>query len=147
MSKIQIAPSYAEVKPQGFYVYIHRRATDGSVFYVGKGSLRRAWDRSKKSRSVLWINCALKNGVNVEICQDNLIEQDAFLLEMWMVAKFRDSGVGIYNLTDGGDGATGYIPVYANPVCCSNGMRFETTGRAAAWLRESGILDADTRAV
>lgn len=35
MSKIQITPKYSEVKPQGFYVYIHRRATDGKTSSSG----------------------------------------------------------------------------------------------------------------
>lgn len=147
MSKIQITPKHDDVKPSGFYVYLHRRATDGRVFYVGKGKGRRAWDVALKGRSILWRSCALKNGVAVEICQDGMSEDQAFLLEMWLIAKFRHEFSVIYNITDGGDGATGHVPVNSRAVVCSNGLTFMTTGKAAKWMVDNGFPDATTGAI
>lgn len=110
MTEIQITPTWQDVKPSGFYVYIHRRATDGSVFYVGKGSLDRAWHKSRYARQRgWWLNIARKNGVIVEIAQDEMLEKDAFLLEMWLIAKFKRGGVKLCNLTDGGEGPSGKV--------------------------------------
>lgn len=110
MTKIQITPKYSEVKPRGFYVYLHKRATDGSIFYVGKGTGDRAWHKSSYSRGDgWWRNISIKNGVIVEICQDDMTEGDAFLLEMWLIAKLRHVGVVLCNLTDGGEGASGAV--------------------------------------
>lgn len=66
MTKIDISPKYSEVKPEGYYVYLHRRATDGSVFYVGKGKGRRGWDL-KREYNKHWIRAAIKHGITVEI--------------------------------------------------------------------------------
>lgn len=134
MTKIHISSKYSDVKPSGFYVYIHRRATDGSEFYVGKGSANRAWHwSSKKGRTKLWIRCARKNGVIVEILQDGMSEDDAYLLEMWMIAKLNHNGARLYNISEGGGGGLGLAPGNSRPVVCSNGMRFKTTGDAARW--------------
>lgn len=150
MTKIQITPKYADVKPQGFYVYIHRRASTGVEFYVGKGMGDRAWDMSKSNgRSLRWMNTAYKNGVIVEILQDGMSESDALSFEMWMIAKLRHKGVDLCNITDGGDGTSGItysidsriensIARGGGEVFCSNGMSFPTAGYAVEWLHDNG---------
>lgn len=140
MSKIQITPAWKDVKPSGFYVYIHRRATDGSVFYVGKGSLRRAWDRSP--RSDWWLSVAKKNGVIVEIVQSGMSEACSLTMERIYINKHRHVGDKIVNATDGGEGASGYFPHWARSVCCSNGMRFPSLRHARDWLRSNGFPNA-----
>lgn len=85
-----------------FYVYIHRRASDNSIFYIGKGSRRRAW--SCADRSKFWKATADKHGLVVEIVFDRLDEPAAFRLEIDMIAGFRDLGARLANLTAGGDG-------------------------------------------
>ena len=52
-----------------FYVYVHKKKTNGEVFYVGKGSGKRAW--SAFGRNSLWKRTADKYGWLVEIVQDN----------------------------------------------------------------------------
>ena len=86
-----------------FYVYLHRRATDNSVFYVGKGKGRRAYWKNQRNKH--WHYVANKHGYTVEIYKDGLSEKEAFNLEIEMIKK-----IGIENLcnyTEGGDGASG----------------------------------------
>ncbi len=107
MTKIQITPKWSDVKPSDCYVYIHRRASDGVCFYVGRGVYKRGWDSSITARNPWWINIAEKHGVEVEIAQCGLSNDDANLLEMWLIAKFRHEGIFLCNMTDGGEGVTG----------------------------------------
>lgn len=58
--------------PSDFYVYLHRRATDGRVFYVGKGVSTRAWRKDKRNQH--WKNIVKKHGYIVEIVQDGMQE-------------------------------------------------------------------------
>lgn len=88
-----------------FYVYLHLRKTDGKVFYVGKGQGRRKY--SYNDRSDWWKRVVEKHGYTIEIAQDKMMEPESFLLEMWLIAKFRHEGQPLVNLTDGGDGPTG----------------------------------------
>lgn len=117
-----------------YYVYIHTRLDTGDVFYVGKGKGRRAW--AKWNRNIWWVRIANKYGWTYEITQDNLSEGDAFLLEMWLIAKFRHEGVELCNIGDGGEGMTSPNFRLRKAVCCSNGMKFDMIEHAAKW---SGI--------
>lgn len=88
-----------------YYVYLHRKKTTGEVFYVGKGSGKRAWDNH--GRSDPWRKTVSKHGKIVEILQDNLQEWYAFELEADMISLHgrRDLGSGpLVNLADGGQG-------------------------------------------
>lgn len=88
-----------------FYTYVHTRADDGRVFYVGKGQKKRAW--KFESRSSHWKNVAAKHGVQVDIAARWETEQEAFEHERLLVACFRDMGQQLVNQTDGGEGWTG----------------------------------------
>ena len=90
-----------------FYVYEH--ATEGGeVFYVGKGTGDRAWQ--KTGRSSYWNNVARKHGRVVHIVRDGLSELEAFDIEKCLIARHgrRDEGEGtLVNLTPGGEGRSG----------------------------------------
>lgn len=88
-----------------YYVYIHRRESDGSIFYVGKGKRGRA--KSIHGRNRHWNNVFKKHGRKVEFCQKGMSEDDAFLLEMWLIAKLKHKGINLCNISTGGDGASG----------------------------------------
>lgn len=92
--------------PSGFYVYAHRRSDTGEIFYVGKGRKRRAWNRS--SRNQFWQRIAAKTEVIIEIVRDNLSELCAFTLERIVIAGLRAKGIVLSNLSDGGEGQSGY---------------------------------------
>lgn len=76
-----------------FYVYVHRRKTDGRIFYVGKGSGPRAWHIHNRNR--WWKNCADKNGFTCEIVARFSNEVCAYSFEEALIRK-----IGISNLTN-----------------------------------------------
>lgn len=98
---MQVADSNSTVS---FYVYLHRRATDGRVFYVGKGKCKRAFDKSK--RSTHWKRIVAKHGYTVEFVQRDIQEWYAFELEKDLIAYYGREN--LCNRTDGGDGVSGY---------------------------------------
>jgi hypothetical protein len=106
---LNITPPPAEL-PLDFYVYEHRKATTGEVFYVGTGKGCRAWFTANRKRH--WVNIARKHGVVVRIVQDGLQEWFAHELERDLIAlhgRF-DAGKGsLVNVTDGGEGTSGRV--------------------------------------
>lgn len=91
-----------------FYVYIHRKQSNGEVFYVGKGKYRRAWLRS--GRPKFWHRVVKKHGLVVEIVMSGLQEWYAFELETGLIALYgrKDLDEGcLINMADGGEGASG----------------------------------------
>lgn len=89
-----------------FYVYEHIRPDTSSVFYVGKGRDRRSTSTNK--RSEYWKRVVAKaGGFSVRMVVDNVDEDFAFLVEMERIDQLRRLGVGICNLTDGGEGLSG----------------------------------------
>jgi hypothetical protein len=91
------------------YIYFHKRADDGVVFYVGIGIGRRAYRES--NRSQFWKRIAEKHGYTIEFPHKELTQDEAKQLEIHYISAFGriDRGTGtLCNMTDGGDGRTGY---------------------------------------
>lgn len=145
MSKIHIEPDWASVKPAGEYVYIHYRLDSGIPMYVGKGVGRRGFSRAGRNKR--WRYTAAKHGVRVEIADDGLTTDGAYLLEMWLIAKFRHEGFDLCNMTDGGEGRAGFESEKRREVFCSNGMKFSHAESAAEWLRSIGNPGATSKIV
>lgn len=114
-----------------FYVYIHTRNDTDLPFYVGNGAKRRAW--SKHSRGRRWKFISEKHGFSVIILKDRMSERCALALEMIVIRQLRSDGYDLVNVTDGGDGVRGLMSKLRKPVCCSNGMEFESVNYAARW--------------
>ena len=89
-----------------FYTYLHLRESDSQPFYIGKGKGRRAW--AHVGRNVHWKNVVAKHGLKVEICAEWKCEKEAFEHEKFLISCFKDIGFKLVNLTDGGEGASGY---------------------------------------
>jgi len=91
---------------------VYRHSTPcGKIFYIGMGSLERAYNQY--SRNIFWKRIKKKyGGFNVEILADNLSLEQAYDLEELLISEYgrRDNGTGILcNLDDGGAGANGHI--------------------------------------
>jgi hypothetical protein len=97
-----------KLKEKDFYVYTH--SLEGEPpFYVGKGLLKRVKLISRKNK--YHTNIVNKYGKENIIVRSMLCrsEQHALDLEVKMIAALRNGGVKLTNMTDGGEGASGYI--------------------------------------
>jgi hypothetical protein len=88
--------------------YIHCKP-DFTVFYVGKGRVKRAHKLGAYERNIYHKNIVSKYGAkNIKIgvipCST---ENTAFELEKGLIKCFRRMGVKLTNMTDGGEGKTG----------------------------------------
>lgn len=94
---------------QNFYVYEHRRKDTGKVFYVGKGCGSRAKNLNNRGR--YWNNVAnAAGGVLIAYRVSGVDEELSLLAEMELIDAYRRRGVRITNITDGGEGAPGWVP-------------------------------------
>ena len=87
-----------------FYVYTHHRATDGAIFYVGKGTRGRAY--KTHGRNLHWKRVVAKHGYYVTIVADGLTESDALSKEIALIAELGKTI--LCNMTDGGEGMSGH---------------------------------------
>ena len=119
----------SQVKPMqrcwmnDFYVYLHRKKSDGRVFYVGKGRDRRAYRGDKSSRSDKWLNTANKYGWFVEIVFDNLSEDEAYALEVDTILEMQHFNEPLVCHNKGGHGGsvTTYTEIFGKRD--SNGVK------------------------
>ena len=86
------------------YTYSHNKP-DGTPFYIGKGSGRRAFT---KRTNPYWKNIVAKYGYEVQILSHWDTEKEALNHEVLLIACMKDMGIKLCNLTEGGEGATGY---------------------------------------
>lgn len=83
-----------------YYVYVHKKATSGEVFYVGKGTADRAWQKGYK-RNQHWKRIVDKYGYTVELVETGYqnwyaIEREIQLIEFYGINN-------LCNITDGGE--------------------------------------------
>lgn len=91
------------------YIYFHKRADDGVIFYVGVGVGRRA--TVVKNRSDFWKRIVEKHGYTIEYPHKDISQEEAKQLEIHYISVFGrlDKHTGtLCNMTDGGDGRVGY---------------------------------------
>lgn len=89
-----------------FYTYAHY-TPQGRIFYIGKGT-----DSSRayrfKNRNAHWNSVVAKHGKpKVEVLATWNTEKEAFEHEVLLISCFKDMGVKLCNMTDGGEGASG----------------------------------------
>jgi hypothetical protein len=93
---------------QTIYVYVDRRADDGTPFYVGKGLNARV---KKRERNVIHSRIVAKHGMIREIVKEFVSNQEACDLEVQLIREFQTRNYcGGANMTDGGEGTVGWHP-------------------------------------
>lgn len=90
-----------------FCVYEHLKKTDGVIFYVGKGTFKRA--KAVNPRNKYWKHIVKKHGFSVNILASNLDEELSFLVEIERICQLKRLGVKLANLTTGGEGVGGEL--------------------------------------
>jgi len=89
-----------------FYTYAHYKP-DGSIFYIGKGSVRRAY--SAAGRNTRWQRTVKKYGeFKIELLAQWSLEQDAFDHEIFLIDTFKKLGYDLVNIAEGGKGSKGF---------------------------------------
>ena len=90
-----------------YYVYEHTRNDTNVVFYVGKGKNKRAY--SKHHRNQYWTNIVNKaGGFTVKFIAKDLDEELALLVEIERIDQLKRLGYVLCNITEGGEGSSGY---------------------------------------
>lgn len=106
----------------GFLVYTHTRLDTGAIFYVGKGTARRV--RRATNRNPHWHRIVAKaGGFGSQIVKADITESAALQLECETIARLRAEGVALCNMTDGGDGISGYRHTAAARQAMSDRMK------------------------
>jgi hypothetical protein len=98
------------MKTDGCLVYQHKRADNGSIFYVGKASNKYRQDQTQ-NRNKTWHQVVQDaKGFISEIVANDLDEELSFLVEREYIDKLKKIGASICNKTSGGQGTTGWRP-------------------------------------
>lgn len=88
-----------------FVIYTHSKP-DGTVFYVGKGSVKRA--NATDNRNQYWKNIVNKHGFKVTIVAEYEVEAEALAHEILLIKHYKSNGYALANITSGGEGVSGY---------------------------------------
>lgn len=88
-----------------YYVYRHIRLDTNTPFYVGKGCNKRAYKKDRNSR---WRNIYKKTSYRVEILKEDLTELESLKMEIKLIKLYKNYGHCEANLTDGGEGMSGF---------------------------------------
>lgn len=110
-----------------FYVYGHYTKDTNELFYVGKGTGFRAWSRYKRSR--WWSRIINKHGLEIKLLFEDLTESEAHKKEMELIQQYgrRNNNTGILiNLTEGGEGISGYKHTESTKCIISNKLSGRT---------------------
>lgn len=124
-----------------FYVYEWFREVDKKVFYVGKGSRRRAGSRTH--RNFKFINMINEYECDYNIVERNMTEEEAFAKEIELIAKYRKLFPYINcNILDGGE--PNNVEHLRKPVvmCNLKGNIIREFGSITEASEETGIDDS-----
>lgn len=115
-----------------FCVYEHIRPDTNAVFYIGKGQGRRPY--TIRNRNKYWCNIVAKaGGFTVRMVVEGVDEELAFLIEAERIDQLRRLGMKLCNMTDGGEGISGYVHTDATREFLRQQMRRTVAAHKDAW--------------
>lgn len=120
-----------------FYVYEHWRLDRDECFYVGKGTRYRAYEmcsRNPHHKAVMAKLARIGSAAEVRIVRTGLSEEEAFALEVERIAFWNSVGVDLTNMTNGGEGASGYV--YSEERKASVSQRFKGKKQTPEWIEK-----------
>ena len=130
-----------------FYVYEHWRPDRDECFYVGKGHGPRANKMNNRNLFHKAIQNKLSRlgmAVEVKMVATGLCEAEAFEMEVSRIAVWRDLGVDLANITDGGEGTVGIAAYNRRAVLClETGEIFPSATHAAEAIGTTNIVMSD----
>lgn len=135
-----------------FYIYGYYEKDYAEPFYIGKGHGNRAWDHlqlSKGDQSTPFYKklASLNWQAEIIILEEGMTENEAFEFEVQSIAFFgrKDQGAGpLLNLTDGGEGATGFKHSEATKEICRR-AREQQPSPSESWRnRQSDLMKGNT---
>jgi len=91
-----------------FYTYAHYKKDTGELFYIGKGKGIR--HTVSNNRNNFWNNIVNKHGFFSKILATWKTESEAFEHEKVLIYSFKKMNYTLANMTDGGEGSTGWVP-------------------------------------
>jgi hypothetical protein len=130
---------------------MHKRKSDGSIFYVGAGKGSRC--RAKCGRSKFWLATVAKHGLDVEILKPCLSFDESRAFEIETIKLMREQGVRLCNMTDGGEGLNGLkhrqetkAKISANNIGKNTGKKWSEEARAKIIKARTGkVRSQETR--
>lgn len=100
-----------------YYVYEWIRLDTNEPFYIGKGKGNR-WCALTRGNNKHFNRIVKNYPVAVSILEDNLDEKTAYEYEIYYINEYKNMGLPLVNITDGGDGVTlvgEKNPMYGRP--------------------------------
>ncbi len=92
---VRVTPD--QKKPYGFYVYGHYDL-NGSLFFVGKGTGKRAWSKDRHPLWERYLNHHLSGKYEVRIIADSMTTEEAEKLEAELISRHNDRIVNWVNM-------------------------------------------------
>jgi hypothetical protein len=89
-----------------YYTYIHYKAGTKEPFYIGKGKKNRY--KSTNRTNLHWKRIVAKYGFDSEVLAYWGTEEEALTHEKILISCFQELGYTLCNLTEGGEGSSGY---------------------------------------
>ena len=97
-----------------YFVYQHFIPDSPTPFYIGKGVRNQNGNgraNSKRNRNTYWHNIVSKYGYNVKITHKNICNEEACVIEKYLIDFYGRADMqkgGLVNMTDGGEGSVNY---------------------------------------
>lgn len=85
-----------QIHPRPYYVYAHLDSS-GQIFYVGKGTGRRAWSSVRHPLWVRYVEKHLNGKYQVKILRDNIPAEDVEEVEEFWIAQHADTVINWFN--------------------------------------------------